>query len=701
MIDPNVGFITQPFGHLAAMDLLHGHLPFWNYFEGLGSPLLGEMQSAALFPLTLLFALPSGLLWFHMSFEIIAGFSTYFFFRRLSIPVFFATAAGLLFAMNGTFAWLGNAVLNPVAFLPMLLLGIEMIYDASSKGGSRKGWYVAALAIALSLYAGFPEVAYLDGLFCLGWAIVRFFSLDRSVRAIAARRVGLAAVVGGVLALPVLVPFDDYIKTAYIGHHTGGNELNAHLQIHGIGMLVDPYIYGGIFANPKAYNIWGGIGGYFGASVVALSFLGIFGASHRAVRIFLGCWGLLGTFAIFNLLWVHRVLNLVPEVNNSSLSRYIMPTCEFAVIALATFGLWDLATNQRAKRIFNFTNVAALLLLIWVALEAGFLNNGLVQSHKARILIAVLHAAPFIALIAIIALGFFTSKQLATFAVAAIVVGESLVYFWVPTTEAPKTITQDTAPISYLQKNEGQYRFLDFGILDANWASEFGLNSLAEIDLPFSKKYYEYIQRSLFPGLTPPQQFVIHDGVTGIVLQETELADHFRAYEDASVKYLLFPSSLSLLPALTKLGVKPVFEDTVGIATIYELPSPRPFFSTKASSCTVTSTSPAEASVNCPSGSTVLTRTELQMKGWHAYVNGKEVSITTSDRVFQSVTVPQGTSIVTYSFTPAHEKYALLAALLAAFFYLGSWFVGRLPWLAAWRRKPGKHAAQNSRNPSP
>ena len=53
MIDPNVGFITQSLGHLAALDILHGHLPWWNYFEGLGQPLAGEMQSAALFPLTL------------------------------------------------------------------------------------------------------------------------------------------------------------------------------------------------------------------------------------------------------------------------------------------------------------------------------------------------------------------------------------------------------------------------------------------------------------------------------------------------------------------------------------------------------------------------------------------------------------------------------------------------------------------------
>ena len=694
MIDPNVGYITQPLGHLAAMDLLHGHLPYWNYFEGLGSPLLGEMQSAALFPLTILFALPSGLLWFHMALEIIAGFSTYFLARRLSLPVFFASAAGLLFALNGTFAWLGNAVLNPVAFLPMLLLGIEMIYDAATKGGPRKGWYVAAFAIAFSLYAGFPEVAYLDGLFCLVWAIVRFFSLDRSVRLIAARRIGLAAVVGGFLALPVLVPFDDYLKAAYVGAHSGGADRLSHLPIHAMSMFIDPYIYGGIFSNANVYSEWGGIGGYFGASVLALSFLGLFGVAHRGLRIFLGCWAFLGTLAIFNLAYIHQILNLLPEVKNATLSRYLMPSCEFAVITLAVFGLWDLATNQRAKRIFNLTNALALLLLIWAALEASSLNKGLVQSHKARILIAVLHVVPFVALVAIIALGFFTSRRLVTFAVAFVVVGEALVTFWVPTAEAAKKISIDTAPISYLQTNQGEYRFLDFGILNANWASQYGLNSLSAIDLPFPKKFSTYIQRSLFPGLTPPQQFVIHDGLTGIELQETELADHFQAYENASVKYLLFPSSLTLLPALTKLGVKPVFEDTQGIATIYEMPNPRPFFSTS-SSCTVTSTNPAAASVNCPSGSNVLVRSELQMKGWRAFVNGKDVKISTVDGVYQTVSVPQGTSNVTYSFTPPHEKYALLAAFLAALFLLASWILGRFPALVSRRRNPGKHAARD------
>jgi len=59
-------------------------------------------------------------------------------------------------------------------------------------------------------------------------------------------------------------------------------------------------------------------------------------------------------------------------------------------------------------------------------------------------------------------------------------------------------------------------------------------------------------------------------------------------------------------------------------------------------------------------------------------VNGKAVTIKTVDHgVYQSVKVPQGTSTVTYSFLPPHEKYAILLALLAALFLVVVWVYER------------------------
>ena len=544
MIDPNVGFITQPLGHLSAMDLLHGHLPWWNYYEGLGQPLAGEMQAASFFPLTLLFAFPAGLLWFHICLELIAGFSTYFLAKRLGVPMIFATAAGCLFALNGTFAWVGNAVLNPIAFLPLLLLGIEMIYDSTQTKNNR-GWYLVAIAVALAFYAGFPEVAYFNGLFALGWAAVRLFSLPKVSRRLAVGRLAIGGGVGIALSLPILVPFADFSKVANLGHHTAAIDGTAHISIHAVQMFFDPYVHGTLFTNLNVASVWGGIGGYFTASVGALALLGLFGQRLRPLRIYLAAWTVIGLCGAWNFLELRKVWNLIPLIENVSFGRYIMSSCELSFILLAAFGLMDLAESAKAKRLFTVTTSVMLLGLVWIVLAASSLNDHIVYHGRARYIYAFLDAIPFIAIIALLVLGRLTKHKIVPLLVAVVLVGESLLMFGVPSGGSAKYVNVDMAPIQYLQKNEGNYRFFDFAVLTPNWGSQYGLNELNAIDLPFPEKFSMLIERQLYPGLTPSNQFVIHDGMTGMIAQEDEIVSHFKYYEDASVKYLMMPTALA------------------------------------------------------------------------------------------------------------------------------------------------------------
>ena len=69
------------------------------------------------------------------------------------------------------------------------------------------------------------------------------------------------------------------------------------------------------------------------------------------------------------------------------------------------------------------------------------------------------------------------------------IVGESLLYFFVPTAESPKQITMDYAPITYLQTAPGPRTLLDFAVLYPNWGTYFGINELSDIDLPFPKAF--------------------------------------------------------------------------------------------------------------------------------------------------------------------------------------------------------------------
>ena len=229
----------------------------------------------------------------------------------------------------------------------------------------------------------------------------------------------------------------------------------------------------------------------------------------------------------------------------------------------------------------------------------------------------------------------------------------------------------DRAPLTFLQTHQGQQRYLDLAVLYPNWGTQYGLNSLSAIDLPFPRELSDLIAKKLYPALGATNQFVVRGGGKGIAAEEQALVNHFTAFEGASVKYLMMPRAVKILPALTSLGVVRVFADS--LAAIYQLPAPRPFYYVTSSACAIASSTVATSTVTCPKSAANLVRTELAMPGWHAYVNAREVAITTVDDAYQSVRVPAGTSTVTFRFEPPHELEALVAALLALLYLLGDW----------------------------
>ena len=416
----------------------------------------------------------------------------------------------------------------------------------------------------------------------------------------------------------------------------------------------------------------------------ALALVGLFGKRLRALRVFLGVWVLFGLAGSLDFAHTRVLWNLIPLVDTSSFPRYVMPSCEIAVVVLAGLGFADFLQSARSKRLFVTASVVMLLAIAFFALRARPYNRGVVVTHKADIILIGLDLLPFLALGLLLALGLFAKWRYAPLLIAIVLVGESVVLFFVPTAESPKQITIDYAPIHYLQRHQGEERFLDLAVLYPNWGSEFGLYSLSSIDLPYPRNMKNFIEDELYPGLTPGNQFTVKGGLAGIQALESELAQHFQAYENASVKYLLMNTKVPLTKRLLKLGVKEVFTDS--LATIYVMPHTRPFFTTSSSTCTVMSADPDHATVDCAGGGTTLLRTELAMKGWTAFVNGKPATITTVNHVYQRIDLPAGQSTVVYRFYPPHERYALLAGLLGGLFLIGSFVNERHRFVPTLRR---------------
>src|SRR5262245_45691142 len=170
-IDPNIGQTSQALGRRAALEWLAGRVPWWNSYAGVGIPLVGDMQSAAFFPPTLFYLCENGHLYIHIFLQFVGGMCTYVLLRQLLCLRLVAFVGAVFYALNGTFAWFAHASFNPVAFLPMMLMGVEATRQATQEGG-RGGWEWLAMGLALSLYAGFPETAFINGLLVAVWVLV-------------------------------------------------------------------------------------------------------------------------------------------------------------------------------------------------------------------------------------------------------------------------------------------------------------------------------------------------------------------------------------------------------------------------------------------------------------------------------------------------------------------------------------------------
>ncbi|MGH9096951.1 MAG: hypothetical protein ACRDWB_05960, partial [Acidimicrobiales bacterium] len=300
-IDPNSGFTTQALGHLATLDWLHGHIPWWNPYEGLGSSLAGEMQSGAFFLPTFLLLFHQGMLYLQILLETATGWATYLLLRRLGVGRTFSIAGGVAFGLCGSYAWLTHAPVRPILLLPLSLLGVERALTAARERRPG-GWRLLAVALAFSILAGFPETTFIDGLFVLWWAVLRMSGPGREYWRPMVAKLGAGVVAGVALAAPLLVAFLTFLPHANLGGH-GPVEAHSSLPTTGLSQLLLPYSLGpingfrggGLLAGnvDTITALWGSVGGYVTVTLVAAGLVGLVGRRNRRLRVGLGLWVLL------------------------------------------------------------------------------------------------------------------------------------------------------------------------------------------------------------------------------------------------------------------------------------------------------------------------------------------------------------------------------------------------------------------------
>lgn len=682
-IDPNQGITLQALGHASARTVLQGRSPWWNYNEGVGAPLAGEMQGATLFlPFVLLLGLTNGVLLLHVLLELLAGLATYYLLRRLRCSEVAGALGGVLFAVNGTYAWLGNAVVTPIAFLPLLLCGVESVYVTVEQARTRRPWWILiAVALALSLYAGFPEVAFLDALLAALWASVRALQLRRGPWAAFCLQAGLGVLVGVLFAGPVLVAFTGYLPYADVGIHTAISP-SAALHASGFPGLLMPYLFGQVFGQHTfdatgALGLWwGNVGGFLSPAVVVLALFALWvPGRNRSLALALAAWTLLSVARVYGLAPAGQLLNLIPGVSKVAAYRYLQPSFELAVVILAALGL-DRLHREAAPVLWLAVGVGLVSCLLVALLVQGRAQERLLATaphHAAWFLLAGGWAlASVVAILVLRALG----PRRWLILVVGLVGADALVMFVVPELSAPRAAHIDVQPVVFLQQHLGTRRYFSVGPIAPNYGSYFDIAGINTSDLPVPATWSRFVTASLNPNA---------DGLTFDGLQLRDPAGvnplaaflaHVPAYEEMGVGYVVAQAGEIPAGPATTAGLVRVFSDP--LADIFALPAPQPYFQVTAGDCQQSALDKATITVDCTTAATLLRR-ELFMPGWQAVIDGRAVPVRASGPLFQQVALESGRSTVVFRYAPPGLGYAQAGVLLGLIAVLVSCFTAGLP----------------------
>ncbi len=644
-IDPNAGFNIQAIGGLAARQWLQGRAPWWNPFTGVGMPLAAQAQNAAMFfPFVLLLRFFDGVLYLKVLLQMLAGLAAWALLRQMGRSRLAACIGAALFALGGTFAWFAHAAIMPIAFLPVLLLGIERA-SAAARAGLFGGWAWITVGIGWSLLAGFPETAYIDGLLALAWAILRVAQAGPA-RWVLAAKIGIGGTAGLLIAAPLVVPLTELLPLAGNGVHG----LVAHIAVRPFvfALYLLPYVYGPI--GGFGYTDWGYVGGYVGLPAVLLAAMALTKRGpDGGLRWLLAAWIIVSLLKAADAPLVTDAVNLVPGIGQTMFMRLVQPSWQMACAVLAAMAVddWQRVVTPNWRHCLAAAAVLTAALIAGLAEASAVLRLELHQVQEYWIYLAAslgwaaLTGGVLIWLLA----GRCTGLRAGLLAMVA--VGDAAVMASVPLLSAVGDMRLDENTISWLRDQAGLQRFATLGPYAPNYGAWFSTAGINYNTLPTPQAWVDHVRRALdpladdvdFTGSYPPSP------------EHTEfLRQHIGAFQDMGVRFVLaFPGS-NALP-------QPVLRSTP-VLDVYELPHPAAYW--QAEGCALAPQGREILRADCGAPA-MLIRRELFFPGWRATVNAAAVPITQAPPLFQSVALPAGHSEVRFAYAPPYAPAAWIA----------------------------------------
>lgn len=211
-----------PWTNLAWTQVHQGHLPLWNPYSGLGTPLVFNWQSAAFsVPALVGYLFPAHLAYTaaQVATLCIAGGGVYLLGRVLRLGVLGAATAATAYELSGPLmGWLGWPIAGAMSWAGWIFALAILVVRGRHRS---RDIALFAVFLACSLYAGQPETVLLFALSLIIFTVV-FVVLRarRSHRPLGLLRpladLAVAAIAGGALSAPLALPGVQLASTSVV-----------------------------------------------------------------------------------------------------------------------------------------------------------------------------------------------------------------------------------------------------------------------------------------------------------------------------------------------------------------------------------------------------------------------------------------------------------------------------------------------------
>jgi len=655
-IDGNVGGTLQALGGAAANAWLAGTVPWWTPDLGLGLPLAAEAQPAAFFmPFVLLLHASAGVVLLKLIMQVLSGLFTFAVLRALELGRFAASVGGGAFALNGSFAWFGHSMILPIAFLPALVFGLERSRRQAALGQAG-GTIWIALGLAYSLLAGFPETAFMDGLLAGVWAVTALFRVPAGRRVALAGKIMVGGCAGLALSAPAWICFLDLLQDASVASHAFVR-LN-HFSAGQAAALLFPSLFGPPYRDIHLTD-WTDDGGYFGPGIACLALVSLCGGVRlRGMRLALAGWIVFWLCAFFGETLCHAVWAGTPVLNQVQMTRYGMPSMEFAAAVLAALAADDWRRGKMpAPRAWTAAALTIVLACAVLLLAARAERIAWGNPVSCVFVIGSLIEAAIVVGIIVAWLAYPPRRAGAAILATALLLDAGL-HFALPELAGYRPERQALGAVDYLQRHAAFTRV--YSVKDQvplNYGALFGFDAI-QADMIPAPLAWEDAAKRIGGGIDASIYGL--GFLTSGTYQVAALRASAAQLEAADVGYVVTASADDPFAADKLPGMALTFDD--GHSRVYTVPH-APYAEARGAPCRLRIESRLRQEADCAAPATLLRR-ELWLTGWHARINGEKATIYQADGMFQSVALPAGHAGIVWAYRPPHARtMAVLSAL--------------------------------------